>query len=78
MQEAIEPFAGSLKIVEETSQAGLTAVPCGDERKHKIYEGLALMAVCIVKDQVDILNKATGWPGPHQLSTRYRYGVMDP
>jgi len=60
MQEAIEPFAGSLKVVEETSQAGLTATPCGNERKHKINKGVALMTMCIVKDRVDILNKASG------------------
>jgi hypothetical protein len=60
MQKARESFAGSLKVVEETSQAGLTATPFGDKRKNKIYKSVALMAVCIVKDQVDILNKASG------------------
>ena len=60
MQEAIEPFAGSLKVIEETSQAGLTATSGGDKSQHKIYESVALMAMCIVKDQVDILNKASG------------------
>lgn len=60
MQKAIETFAGSLKVIEETSQASLTATSGCDQRKHKIYESVALMAMCIVKDQVDILNKAGG------------------
>jgi hypothetical protein len=60
MQKAIESFASSLKVVEETSQAGLTATPFGDKRHHKIDKGVALMAMCIVKDQVDILDKASG------------------
>ena len=60
MQEASQSFASSLKVVEEASQRGLTATPGGDKREHKIDNGVALMAMCIVKDQVDILNKASG------------------
>lgn len=60
MQKARESFASGLKVVEETSQAVLTAAPFGDKGKHKIDKSVALVAVCIVKDQVDILNKASG------------------
>lgn len=60
MQKASQSFTSSLKVVEETSEAGLTATPGCDQRQHKIDKGVALMAMCIVKDQVDILNKASG------------------
>lgn len=59
MQEASQSFAGSLKVVEEASQGGLTATPGGDKRQHKIDKGVTLMTVCIVKDRIDILNKAS-------------------
>jgi hypothetical protein len=59
MQEASQSFASSLEVVEEASQRGLTATPSGDKRKHKIDKGVTLMTVCIVKDRIDILNKAS-------------------
>src|SRR5829696_5077114 len=59
MQEASESLASSLKVVEEASQCGLTATPGRDKRKHKIDKRIKLMAVCIVKDRIDILNKAS-------------------
>ena len=59
-QKAGQTFAGSFKVIEETSQGGLTAASCGDQRQHEIGKSVALVAVCVFKDRVDILNQASG------------------
>jgi hypothetical protein len=59
VEEAGQAPGSGFKVVEATSQRGLTATPGRQKRHHKIGNGVALMAVCVVKDQVDILNKAS-------------------
>jgi len=59
VQEASEASGSSFKVVEEAGQRSLAATAGRDKREHKVDNSFALMAVCIVKDRVDILNKAS-------------------
>src|SRR5215212_1475112 len=59
VQKASQSSGSSFKVVKETSKACLTATPSGDERHHKIGHSVALMAVCVIKDRIDILNEAS-------------------
>ena len=60
VKEASQATACGFKVVKEASQRSLAATPDGDKREDEIYNGITLMTVCIVKDRVDILNKASG------------------
>jgi hypothetical protein len=59
VEEAGQAPGSGFKVVEETRQCGLTATSCRQQRQHEVADGIALMAVCVVKDQIDILKEAT-------------------
>jgi hypothetical protein len=60
VQEASQAPAGSFKVIEAARQGRLTATFGRQQCHDEVADGVALMAVCIVKDQVDILDKASG------------------
>src|SRR5437868_8577139 len=59
VQKAGQAPAGGFKVIEEARQSGLTAALGREQCQDKVAEGMALMAVCVVKDQVDILKQAS-------------------
>ena len=60
MQKAGQAPAGGFKVIEEAGQGRLTATPGREQCQDKIADGVTLMAVCVVKDRVDILDEASG------------------
>src|ERR1041384_2121779 len=63
VQEAGQTPAGGFKVIEAARQGGLTATFGREQGQDKIADGMALMAMCVVKDQVDILDEASGSRG---------------
>ena len=59
MQKAGQAPRGGFKVIEEARQSGLTATLGREQRQDKVADGMALMAVCVIKDQVDILKQAS-------------------
>ena len=59
VQKAGQAPRGGFKVIEEARQSGLTATLGREQRQDKVADGMALMAVCVIKDQVDILNQAS-------------------
>jgi hypothetical protein len=63
MQEAGQTPRGGFKVVEKARQSSLTATLGREQCQDKVADGMALMAVCVIKDQVDILDEASGSRG---------------
>lgn len=59
VQQAGEATRSRFKVVEIASQLCLTATPDRKQRQDRSHNRFALMTVCVIKDRVDILNKAS-------------------
>src|ERR1044071_7159241 len=60
VQKAGQAPRGSFKVIEAARQGCLTATFGRQQCQDKVAEGMALMAVRVFKDQIDILDEASG------------------